>query len=360
MNVLTVIGARPQFIKACMLSRALKSYPEVNEIIVHTGQHYDASMSDVFFEQLKLPKPDYYLGIGSGTHALQTGKMLMELEKIMTAVNPDMVVVYGDTNSTLAGSLAASKLHTPIAHIESGLRSFNRKMPEEINRVVTDHLSDWLFCPSRSAAENLKREGMEKQVFVTGDIMYDAVRHFKSFAGQQSTILQELSLSENNYYLATIHRAENTDDPNRLKAILEGLMQLKKRTVLPSHPRTKRKIDEFKLNDIIDTSHIKMVEPLSYFDTLTIASNANVILTDSGGLQKEAYMLQVPCITLRDETEWMETVKTGWNRLAGANKEQIADKVMTCHTPEESPPIFGDGNAAQQIAGILINGDAEN
>lgn len=354
MRILTVVGARPQFIKACMLSKTLKSYTEVKEIIVHTGQHYDASMSDIFFEQLNLPEPDYYLGIGSGTHGEQTGEMLSELEYVMISVNPDIVVVYGDTNSTLAGSLAASKLHIPVAHIESGLRSFNRKMPEEVNRVVTDHLSDWLFCPSLAAAENLKREGINERVYVTGDIMYDAVLHFKSYAVQQSTILQDLSLSENNYYLATIHRAENTDDPRRLKSILEVFQRFAKTTVLPLHPRTKNKINAFQLNDLVDAPHIKIVEPLNYFDMLSAVSKASIILTDSGGLQKEAYMLQVPCVTLRDETEWTETVETGWNRLAGANQEAIADKVMKLHTPEESPPIFGDGHAAHQIAKTLV------
>ncbi|RYG74240.1 UDP-N-acetylglucosamine 2-epimerase (non-hydrolyzing) [Lentibacillus lipolyticus] len=355
MKVLTIIGARPQFIKACMLSKALRSNAGVNEVLVHTGQHYDNNMSTVFFNQLKLPEPDVYLGIGSGTQGEQTGKMLSELEKVILSSNPDMVVVYGDTNSTLAGSLAAAKLHIPVAHVEAGLRSFNRQMPEEVNRVVTDHLSHWLFCPSQTAAENLRREGMEEQIVVTGDIMYDAVLHFKKHAEEQSTILQDLSLPESDYYLATIHRAENTDDPKRLKSILDALQQLHKKVILPLHPRTKRKIDEFSFNDSIDTAHIEVVEPLDYFDTLALATRASVILTDSGGLQKEAYMLQVPCVTLRDETEWMETVKTGWNQLAGADREEIINTVMKQRTSKESPPIFGDGNASQKIAETLVS-----
>ncbi len=355
MKVLTIVGARPQFIKACMLSKALRSNADVNEVIVHTGQHYDNNMSNVFFKQLKLPEPDVYLGIGSGTHGEQTGKMLSELEKVMLSNNPDLVVVYGDTNSTLAGSLAAAKLHISVAHVEAGLRSFNRQMPEEVNRVITDHLSYWLFCPSQAAAENLRQEGMKEKIFITGDIMYDAVLHFKKYAERQSTILQDLSLAEGGYYLATIHRAENTDDPKRLKSIIDAFQRLQKNVILPLHPRTRRKINEFNLNDFIETDHIKIMEPLDYFDTLELAAKANVILTDSGGLQKEAYMLQVPCVTLRDETEWMETVETGWNQLAGANREEIINTVMKRHSPKESPPIFGDGNASQKIVEILVS-----
>ncbi|OZU88942.1 UDP-N-acetylglucosamine 2-epimerase (non-hydrolyzing) [Virgibacillus indicus] len=353
MKILTVVGARPQFIKASMLSKVLKSNSEIEEVIIHTGQHYDDNMSSVFFKQLNLPKPDYYLGIGSGSHGKQTGKMLAELEKVMISENPDLVLVYGDTNSTLAGSLAASKLHIPIAHVESGLRSFNKKMPEEINRLVTDHLSNWLFCPSQAAVKNLKREGIVEEIYQTGDIMYDSVLHFKPQALQQSTILQELSLSKNNYHLATIHRAENTDNPDRLKSILKALQQLKMEIVLPLHPRTKNRIKDYKLTDLISVPHIKVVEPLNYFDMLTIVSEAKVILTDSGGLQKEAYMLQVPCITLRDETEWVETVQSGWNYLAGADTLKIVNAVKAIQVPKKYPPLFGDGKTAQKIKEIL-------
>ncbi|ASN04430.1 non-hydrolyzing UDP-N-acetylglucosamine 2-epimerase [Virgibacillus necropolis] len=356
MKILTVVGARPQFIKACMLSKAIKSNSKIEEVIVHTGQHYDDNMSAVFFKQLNLPKPDYYLGVGSGSHGKQTAKMLVELEKVMISVNPDIVLVYGDTNSTLAGSLAASKLHIPIAHVESGLRSFNKKMPEEINRLVTDHLSNWLFCPSKAATENLKREGIVKEVYLTGDIMYDSVLYYKPLALQQSTILHDLSLKKNNYYLSTVHRAENTDEPERLKSILEALQQLKMDVVLPLHPRTKSKVNQFKLMELISAPHIKIVDPLNYFDMLTVASQANVILTDSGGLQKEAYMLKVPCITLRDETEWIETLQTGWNHLVGADTQQIVDTVKAIQFPKEHPPLFGDGKTSQKINEILVEG----
>ncbi|GGB49086.1 UDP-N-acetylglucosamine 2-epimerase (non-hydrolyzing) [Virgibacillus dakarensis] len=360
MKILTVIGARPQFIKACMLSRMIRSDSKMEEIIVHTGQHYDDNMSAIFFNQLKLPKPDYYLGVGSGSHGKQTGKMLMDLEKVMLLVRPDIVLLYGDTNSTLAGSLTASKLHIPIAHVESGLRSFNKSMPEEINRIVTDHLSDWLFCPSNTAIENLKREGIEKGVYLTGDIMYDAVLHFKHHALKQSSILNELSLSKNNYYLATIHRGENTDDPERLKSILEAFQKVNMEVVLPLHPRTKSKINQFNFTDFISSSSIKIVEPLHYFDMLAVASQANAILTDSGGLQKEAYMLQVPCITLRDETEWVETVMAGWNHLVGTDTQQIVNTVKALQVPKEYVPLFGDGSTSKKIVDILMKSFGEN
>ncbi|UOQ94525.1 UDP-N-acetylglucosamine 2-epimerase (non-hydrolyzing) [Halobacillus shinanisalinarum] len=354
MKILTVVGARPQFIKACMLSKTLKSNSKIEEIIVHTGQHYDDNMSAVFFKQLNLPKPDYYLGVGSGSHGEQTAKMLMDLEKVMTSVKPDIVLVYGDTNSTLAGSLAASKLHIPVAHVEAGLRSFNKKMPEEINRMITDHLSDYLFCPSNSAVENLRHEGINNRVYQIGDIMYESVSHFKPYALRQSSILKDLSLTENKYYLATLHRAENTDDPARLKSILEAIQQLQIEVVLPLHPRTKGKINQFKLTDIISSPSIKLIEPLNYLDMLAIASKARGILTDSGGLQKESYMLQVPCITLREETEWEETVRHGWNRLVGSSTQQILDAVTTIQIPKEHPSLFGDGKTSQRIIEILM------
>ncbi|UOR14053.1 UDP-N-acetylglucosamine 2-epimerase (non-hydrolyzing) [Halobacillus amylolyticus] len=337
-----------------MLSNTIKFSSKIEEFIVHTGQHYDDNMSTVFFKQLNLPKPDYYLGVGSGPHGEQTAKMLLDLEKIMTSVHPDIVLVYGDTNSTIAGSLAASKLHIPVAHVEAGLRSFNKRMPEEINRIITDHLSNYLFCPSNAAVENLKREGIDKGVYQVGDIMYESVSHFKPYALRQSSILRELSLSENKYYLATIHRAENTDDPVRLKSILEAMQQLRIPVVLPLHPRTKSKINQFKLADIVSSPSVKLIEPLNYLDMLAIASKARVILTDSGGLQKESYMLQVPCITLREETEWEETVQHGWNHLVGSSTQQILDTVNTIQLPKEHPPLFGDGKTSQKIIDILI------
>ncbi|MDL4839762.1 non-hydrolyzing UDP-N-acetylglucosamine 2-epimerase [Aquibacillus rhizosphaerae] len=355
MKVLTVVGARPQFIKSCMLSKEMKSNLQTSEVIVHTGQHYDDNMSSIFFEQLNLAKPDYYLGVGSHTHGKQTGTMLVELEAIMMSVKPDVVLVYGDTNSTLAGSLAAAKLHIPIAHVEAGLRSYNKKMPEEINRLITDNLSNWLFCPSPSAAENLKKEGIEKGVYVTGDIMYDSVLYFKNIALQTSTILEDLSLTKKKYYLATIHRAENTDDPDRLKSILKALQKLEMDVVLPLHPRTKSKLITFNYSHLISSSHIKIVDPLNYFDMLTVASQAQLILTDSGGLQKEAYMLEVPCITLRDETEWVETIHSGWNYLTGADTKKIIESVKTIEIPQKYPRLFGDGTTSKKINEILIN-----
>ncbi|MGM7719603.1 non-hydrolyzing UDP-N-acetylglucosamine 2-epimerase [Metabacillus sp. Hm71] len=353
MKILTVIGARPQFIKACMLSKAFKSKPNIKEIIVHTGQHYDDNMSTVFFEQLKLPKPNYYLGVGSDTHGKQTAKMLTELERVMITEKPDIVLVYGDTNSTLAGSLAAAKLHIPVAHVEAGLRSFNKKMPEEINRILTDHLSTWLFCPSQTAVENLKREGIQSGVYQTGDIMYDSVLYYKPFALQHSNILSRLNLSAKTYYLATIHRAENTDDPQKLKALLETLQKMNEVLVFPMHPRTKHKIQQWGLTNLTLSPNIKIVEPLNYFDMLTVESQAKAILTDSGGVQKEAYMLGVPCITLREETEWVETVSAGWNQVTGANTQCILEAVATINVPKNYPALFGDGQSSKQICEIL-------
>ena len=287
MKIITVVGARPQFIKASMLSNSLKNDPDIEEVIVHTGQHYDENMSDIFINQLKMPKPDYNLGIGSGSHGMQTGNMLIKLEKVMNNVKPDLVLVYGDTNSTLAGSLAAAKLHVPLAHVEAGLRSFNKRMPEEINRKLTDHLADFFICPTKAAVDNLNKEGILKGVYLTGDIMYDALLNFKQHALQHSSILETLSLTQSNYYLLTIHRAKNTDDPERLKAILQAFQQLDKKVILPLHPRTKDRINKFGLNDMILSSPIQAVEPLGYFDMLAMASQATAIATDSGSMQKK-------------------------------------------------------------------------
>ena len=353
MKLVTIVGARPQFIKACMLSQAFKKYPQIDEIIIHTGQHYDYNMSDIFFKQLNLPEADYNLAVGSGSHAEQTAKMLIKLEKLMLSLQPDMVIVYGDTNSTVAGSLAAAKLHIPIAHIESGLRSFNKNMPEEINRIITDHVSDYLFCPTDTAISNLQKEGISNGVYQTGDIMYDTVTYFKTEATKQSSVLNDLTLIQDGYYLATIHRAENTDDPIRLHSILKALRQLDKAVIIPLHPRTKNKIKEFNLTHAASSPNIKLVDPLNYFDMLVLATNASAILTDSGGLQKEAYMLKTPCITLRDETEWIETVNTGWNHLTGADTQAILDAIKNLKTPKEYPLLFGE-RVAEKMAAILI------
>lgn len=357
MKILTVVGARPQFIKASMLSRLFQINTNIKEILVHTGQHYDANMSDIFFEQLKLPKPDYNLGVGSDSHGNQTARMLVEIETILLKEKPDTVLVYGDTNSTLAGSLAASKLHIPIAHVESGLRSFNKKMPEEINRLLTDHLSTWLFCPTDAAITNLRDEGLNEGACLTGDIMFDAILHYKTVALTHSTLLSRLNLVEKEYYLATIHRAENTDDGYRLENLLTVLSQLEKEVVLPLHPRTKSKISQWKLEQLLSVPHIHVVEPLNYFDMLALESQAKIILTDSGGVQKEAYMLQIPCITLRDETEWIETVQSQWNSLVGASDYQkILSTISGTKKPDTYPMIFGDGKASKKIYTALTNG----
>ncbi|WP_026703236.1 non-hydrolyzing UDP-N-acetylglucosamine 2-epimerase [Salibacterium aidingense] len=351
MKMITVLGARPQFIKACMLSRLLQNDKNINEIIVHTGQHYDKNMSDIFFTQLQLPTPDYHLGVGSGSHGKQTADMLIQLENVINKEKPDLVLVYGDTNSTLAGSLAASKLHVPIAHIEAGLRSFNRRMPEEINRVVTDHLSTFLFAPSQAAVDHLAREGIKEGVYVTGDIMYDAVLHYKETAVNQSDILQRLQLQAGDYYLATIHRAENTDEPDRLKNILKAFQQLDKKVVFPLHPRTKHTIEKWEQGT---NSNILLIEPLNYLDMLVMESQAKTILTDSGGIQKEAYMLRTPCITLRKETEWEETVREKWNTIMPpTHSEKIVEAVLNSEKPQAYRSLFGDGNAAHHIQVVL-------
>lgn len=353
MKIVTVIGARPQFIKASMISRILQG--RVEEIIVHTGQHYDDEMSAIFFKQLDLPTPKYHLGIGSDTHGKQTGRMIEAIETVLQVEQPQLLLVYGDTNSTLAASLAASKLGITIAHVESGLRSFNKKMPEEINRVVTDHLSTLLFCPTEVAVRNLEREGIQQQVHLVGDVMYDSVLQYKDLAMQHSGILEKLKLSPSNYYLSTIHRAENTDNPGLLSQLLDSLRQLDHKVVFPLHPRTEKLIRQWHLEEYLTASNLIIEKPLSYLDMLNLERNAKLILTDSGGVQKEAYMLQVPCITLRNETEWVETVETGWNQIAGIDGARIFKLISELQIPTDSPPIFGDGNASSNICKVLTS-----
>lgn len=337
MKICTVIGARPQFIKAAVVSRAIREYnlrchPEakpkdpLHEVIIHTGQHYDYEMSQVFFDQLEIPKPDHHLNVGSGLHGDQTGKMLAGIESILINEKPDWVLVYGDTNSTLAGALAASKLHIKVAHVEAGLRSFNRKMPEEINRVVTDHVSTILFAPTPTAVENLKNEGVVKGVHLVPDVMEEALFSSLAVAQERSQILNELDLTGKKYALSTIHRAENTDDLNRLREILSALAKISEEmpVVLPLHQRTKKIIAKEGLQSQF-TNHqsLIIIDPVPYFDIIKLEANAKVILTDSGGMQKEAMWLKVPCITMRDETEWVETVENGWNKVAGASSDKI-------------------------------------
>jgi len=386
MKIITIVGARPQFIKAAAISRAIQAFNrkplssgrssskrKIREILVHTGQHYDYLMDRIFFEELKLPNPDYHLGAGSGSHAFQTGKMLERVEEVLEKEKPEITIVYGDTNSTLAGALAAAKMNISIAHVEAGLRSYNRTMPEETNRLLTDHLSTLLFCPTAQAVRNLSKEGIrngDKTVVKNvGDVMYDSILYYSQLAEKKSTILRDLDLiSYNgsrtpnsklrtpNYYLATLHRAENTDNPSRLKSILKALKEIGKDSpvVLPLHPRTKKMIDVHNL--LREVKGIQLIDPVSYLDMLTLEKNAKAILTDSGGVQKEAYWFRVPCITLREETEWMETIRNGWNVLAGSRTKSIVEEVR--HRAVRKPPpggmgIFGDGKASEKIVQII-------
>lgn len=346
MKIVTVLGARPQFIKAAPLSEALSKRHE--EIIVHTGQHYDYQMSDVFFEELGIPKPDYFLGVGSKQHGAQTGEMLTGVEEVLLKEKPDGVLVYGDTNSTLAGALAAAKLHIPIAHVEAGLRSYNRQMPEEVNRVLTDHVSSWLFCPTDQAVKNLAQEGLTKGVVRTGDVMADAL-YYHARRAEERNIAGNLHYKRKSYLLATVHRAENTDDPGRLKEIISAFAKIEGQIVLPLHPRTKKLLltSQMPIPD-----NVEVIEPVGYLEMILLEKDAELILTDSGGVQKEAYLWQVPCVTLRDETEWVETVHTGWNTLTGANTERIMAAVA-CYRKNPLPGyhenLYGNGRASEEI-----------
>lgn len=350
MKIVSVVGARPQFIKCAPVSRTIRKHHE--EILIHTGQHYDPEMSDVFFEELDIPKPDYNLGIGSGTQGEQTGKMLIEIEKVLLKEKPDIVLVYGDTNSTLAGALAASKLHIKVAHVEAGLRSFDRAMPEEINRVITDHISNILFCPTDTAVMNLKNEGITEGVYNVGDVMVDALQYNKKIAESKSTILQDLNLNPKDFLLATVHRASNTDNKKNLSSIVEAFSDAEETIVFPIHPRTRKYLKEYNLWEKV-LKNTKVIHPVGYLDMLKLESNARKILTDSGGVQKEAYMLGVPCITLRDNTEWVETVEEGWNILAGVNYEKIKKLIKEFEIPKKSRKIFGNGKAAIKISELL-------
>lgn len=348
MKIVSIVGARPQFIKAAPVSKLVRK--EFSEILVHTGQHYDQNMSPIFFKELSIPKPDYNLGIGSGFHGEQTGKMLIEIEKVLMIEKPNIVLVYGDTNSTAAGSLAGAKLRIPVVHVEAGLRSFNSKMPEEINRVIADHLSDLLFCPTQTAVNNLGKEGITKGVYNVGDVMYDSLIFYKKLAGQKSKILQTLGLKPKSYLFATVHRPENTDKKSNLQNIFRAFGESNENIILPIHPRTNKMLEQFKIK--IPQS-VKIIEPLGYLDSLQLQANAKKILTDSGGIQKEAYILGVPSITLRSETEWIETVEDGWNTLVGSNKKEILKKIKSFSPNGRRKDIFGDGEAAQQIVSVL-------
>jgi UDP-N-acetylglucosamine 2-epimerase len=413
MKIATIIGARPQFIKAAAVSRAIAIHnrdvsrltpnsSRLTEILIHTGQHYDDDMSAIFFRELEIPEPNYNLEVGSGPHGRQTGRMLAAIEEVLIAEKPDWVLIYGDTNSTLAGALAAAKLHIPIAHVEAGLRSFNRRMPEEINRIVADQLSTLLFCPSQTAVDNLAAEGIGKNeglypffsqkklgavpvfsevtaaekmgavpnfqtVALTGDVMADALQFAATKATAQSDILARLGLKPQGYLLATLHRAENTDDPDRLGVIITALSELaaQEPVILPLHPRTKKilertlnlepgtlNIEPRTLN--LERPSLRFLDPVGYFDIIALEKSARMLLTDSGGMQKEAYWLKVPCVTLRDETEWVETVASGWNILTGADRGRIIDAVRTFKPPAAHTPLYGDGKAATRCLQALL------
>lgn len=407
LKIATIIGARPQFIKASAVSRAFAGSPGTTEVLIHTGQHYDSNMSAVFFQELEIPAPQYNLGIGSGSHGEQTGRQLAAIEQVLLQEKPDWVLVYGDTNSTLAGALAAAKLHIPIAHVEAGLRSFNKAMPEEINRILTDHCSDLLFAPTTTAVENLRREGIPRileplsagsedpgyksapleavgrvpsrgrlpafrvaaetpgiqgtQVHEVGDVMYDVALHYAEQARTKSTILADLHLTPKRFILATIHRAANTDDPQCLRVILEALQTCSETmpVVFPVHPRTRHKLEtistfNFQLSNF---PQLRLVDPVGYLDMVTLEKNAAVIATDSGGVQKEAFFYGVPCVTLRAETEWVELLETGWNRLCPpTSAEAIRDTILAAiGTRGNDLKPYGDGKASEKIATVLAN-----
>lgn len=350
-KILTIVGARPQFIKSAPVSWALHA-AGLEELILHTGQHYDDIMSDVFFRDLSLPAPAFQLGVGSASHGRQTARMLEGTEDVLLQVRPDLVLVYGDTNSTLAGALAACKLEIPVAHVEAGLRSFNRAMPEEHNRVLTDHCATLLCCPTDTAVSNLAREGITSGVHLVGDTMFDVAMKCLPLAHARSDVLRRLDLKPKTFGLATIHRASTTDDPAVLKRALAALGAVESRIILPLHPRTAGKMTDFNLRAADNT---QIVEPLSYLDMLVLEQAAALILTDSGGVQKEAYFLHTPCVTLRSETEWVETVASGWNIVTGLDREAVrraADMFRRTTLPDPLP-IFGDGHAAERVVETL-------
>ena len=356
-KIVTVVGARPQFIKAAAVSRAIsgKFAGQLTEVLVHTGQHYDEKMSQVFFDELGIPQPKYNLEISGGLHGAMTGRMLEALEKVLLEEKPDWVLIYGDTNSTLAAAMAAAKLHIRVAHVEAGLRSLNMRMPEEVNRIVADRLSSLLLCPTEDAVANLSKEGLIKGVHLVGDVMYDVSLYFADIASQRVDVLVEHGVASKNYVLATCHRAENTDNPKNLAGIVHGLAGIAKKrpVILPLHPRTRSKIDEYGLLDAL--SGVSVIEPVSYLEMVVLEKNAEVIVTDSGGVQKEAFFYRVPCITIREETEWVETVNAGWNILAGSESSRMIDAVdQLIQRVKLNISPYGHGDAAVQILNVLL------
>lgn len=353
MKIASVVGARPNFVKLAPVSKALRR--EFDEIIIHTGQHYDYEMNKIFFDELAIPEPDYHLDVGSGLQGHQTGEMIKRIEEVLTKEEPDFVLVFGDTNSTLAGALAAVKMNIRIGHVEAGLRSYNKAMPEEINRVLTDYCSNMLFCPTKTATENLKQEGITSGVHLTGDVMVDALEDAIEVAEKRSKIIDELGLRSKGYHLATLHRAENTNDHGRMKRIVDALCEVSD-LVFPCHPRTEKYLKQYdlweKLND-----KVLVTKPMGYLDMLILEKKAKKILTDSGGVQKEAYILRVPCITLREETEWVETLEGGWNILVGTDHARIVDAARTVEPEGDKRSVFGGVGASDRIA-KLIRADA--
>ena len=352
MKIVTVVGARPQFVKAAQVSAELRK--KHDERILHTGQHYDENMSKIFFEDLKIPKPDINLGVGSESHARQTAEIMIGLEEYLRQEKPDLVLVYGDTNSTLAATVSASKMHIDVAHVEAGLRSFNRKMPEEINRIIADRLSNLLFCPTQTAVNNLKNEGIEQGVFNIGDVMFDVALKFAPIAEQKSRIFEQESILPGKYLLLTLHRAENTNYFQNMKNIVTALVDSNKQIVFPVHPRTMKYMQQYQLYDLLKKStHIKLLQPVSFIDMIVLEKNAQKILTDSGGVQKEAYFYQVPCITLRDETEWVETVEDGWNKVVGADYNKILNAINNFSPNSPQKKHYGEGNASMKLSRLI-------
>ncbi len=355
MKILTIVGARPQFIKTAALSRYLKSVPDIKEIILHTGQHYDNNMSDDFFSELDIPIPDYNLQIGSDTPARQTGKMMMGIEDIVLKEWTDFILIYGDTNSTIAGALVGVKLQIPVVHIEAGLRSYDREMPEEINRIVSDAISTILFCPTETAVNNLKKVGITDGVYNVGDIMLETYLFYKNKALKNSSILNRLCLKPKEYILCTIHRASNTDNIENLKNIFTGLTESHESIILPLHPRTKKKITQSESLKRYIGQNIRIIDPIGYFDMICLEANAKKIVTDSGGVQKEAYFNKVPCVTLRENTEWVETIEEGVNKLVGVVPEKIKESINNFYPLEKkySKNLYGDGKTSEKIVKIL-------
>ncbi len=351
-RVLSVVGARPQFIKAFPVSKALSGVHE--EVVVHTGQHYDTMLSGVFFEELDIPEPAYNLGVGSGSHADQTGRMMIELDRVMDAESPDVVLVYGDTNSTLAGALVAAKRSASLVHIEAGLRSGNRAMPEEHNRIATDHLADVLIAPTERAVETLRTEGVDGEVHETGDVMYDALLYVRKRANEISTLRSDLGIDSTEYVLATIHRAANTDDRDRLGGIVDGLSSVDMPVVVPIHPRTERALHEYGLFETAN-EQLTIIDPVGYLDFVHLLDGAGLVATDSGGVQREAFYLDTPCVTMRDETEWIQTIDCGWNTLVGADGSRISRALARIDSPATKPQLYGNGQAAPRVAEVIAN-----